>query len=169
MNNCTDFSQKILIWQTVVMFLTFFAALITTYLAWRIGKRQNEINERSLSIQDFVETFVMPQQVLAKDDKGNDYLAYYNLLVKNASSYPVYLNSFSLNGVFHSVGSSVLPTGTENWYAIPIPKNIQENGELILELNYEDYLKRKYQSNHKGVVENMTWQIRSEKSLHIKF
>ena len=154
-------TDKILLWQTVGVFLTFLAATAAAYLAWRIGKRQNEINEQALDIQNFVETFVMPQQVLGKDEQGNQKLLYWNLLVKNASSYPIYLTRFVLNGVAHLIGSSVIPTGGDNWYAIPIP----QEGELSLELEFEDYLGDKYLSRHYGKFENISWQIHSEKRI----
>lgn len=157
--------DKILIWQTIATFLTFFAASVAAYLAWRIGKRQNEINKQALDIQNFIETFVMPLQVIGKDEQGNQKLLYWNLLLKNASSYPIYLKRFVLNGVAYLIGNSVIPTGGDNWYAIPVPKDIQEKGELSLEIEFEDYLGNQYLSHHYGKFENMSWQIRSEKRM----
>lgn len=72
-------SKKHLFLQTVGIYLTFVVAGITSYLAWDIGKRQNKINEQALNIQNFVETFVMPQEVYAKDEQGKPMLLYYNL------------------------------------------------------------------------------------------
>lgn len=158
--NITD---KILIWQTVAAFLTFLAASTAAYLAWRIGKKQNEINKQALDIQNFVETFVMPQQVIGKDEQGNQKFLYWSLLIKNASSYPIYLKRFVLNGVAHLIGNSVIPTGGDNWYTIPVPKDVQEKGELSLDIEFEDYLGNRYLSRHYGKFENMSWQIRSEK------
>lgn len=160
--NVTD---KILIWQTVVTFLTFLAASTAAYLAWRIGKKQNEINKQALDIQNFVETFVMPQQVIGQDEQGNQKILHWNLLIKNASSYPLYIKRFVLNGVAHLIGNSVIPTSGDNWYAIPIPKDIQEKGELSLEIEFEDYLGNQYLSRHYGKFENLNWQIRSEKRI----
>jgi hypothetical protein len=158
-------SECIQVWQTIAGYLTFCAALLAAYFAWSIGKRQNEINERSLNVHDFIETFVMPQQVIAQNETGGSVLAYYNLAVKNASTYPIYLTSFILNGVSHLVGNSIIPTGSDNWYAIPIPKDIQQKSELTLQLEFEDYLGNKYHSSHNGVFENLTWQIRSQKTV----
>lgn len=156
-------SKKHLFLQTVGIYLTFVVAGITSYLAWDIGKRQNKINEQALNIQNFVETFVMPQEVYAKDEQGTPVLLYYNLLIKNASSYPIYLKSFTLNGVSHLVGNSIIPIGGDNWYAIPIPNDVQQKKELTLDLDFEDYLGNEYISKHNGVFENLNWQIRSQK------
>lgn len=158
-------TENILVWQTIGIFLTFGAASIAAYLAWKIGKQQNEINKQALDIQNFVETFVMPQQVTSKDEQGNQKLLYWNLLVKNASSYPIYLKRFVLNGVAYLIGNSVIPTGGDNWYAIPVPKDVQEKRELSLEIEFEDYLGNQYLSRHYGKFENMSWQIRSEKRI----
>ncbi|OHA71279.1 MAG: hypothetical protein A3H01_00145 [Candidatus Wildermuthbacteria bacterium RIFCSPLOWO2_12_FULL_40_9] len=156
-------TDKILLWQTIVVFLTFLTASAATYLAWMIGRRQNEINKQALDIQNFVETFVMPQRVIGQDEQGNQKFLYWNLLVKNASSYPIYLNRFVLNGVAHLIGNSVVPIGGDNWYAIPVSKDVQEKGELSLEIEFEDYLGTQYLSRHYGKLENANWQIRSEK------
>ena len=158
-------TDEILLWQTIGIFLTFGAAALAACLAWKIGKKQNEINKQALDIQNFVETFVMPQQVLGQDEQGNSKLLYWNLLVKNASSYPIYLNRFVLNGLAHIVGNSVIPVGSDNWYAIPVPLDIQQKGDLSLELEFEDYLGTQYVSRHYGKFENMSWQIRSEKRI----
>lgn len=153
-------SDKILIIQTAILFLTLLAAFY-------IGYKQNKINKEALDIKNFVDTFVMPQQVLGQDEKGEQKLIYWNLIVKNASSYPIYLNSFCLNGIEHSIGSSVIPNGSDNWYGFPIPNDVQEKGELSLKLEFEDYLNNKYTSRHFGKLENGIWQIKSEKRIKI--
>jgi hypothetical protein len=90
-------NTNIYIWQTVAMYLTFVTALVASILAWRIGKKQNIINEHLLHVSDFAEAFVMPQQVITQDAPGNPVHIQNNLLVKNASSFPIYLNIFTLN------------------------------------------------------------------------
>jgi len=150
----------------VMGIINVFAVLVVGFLAWRIGRRQNKINEISLSITNFVEIFVMPQQVILKDQDNPEKASHYwNLLVKNASSYPVYLNRFTLNGVSHLIGSSVVPVGSDNWYAIPVSKDVQDKKELSLDVEYEDYLGNIYRGKHYGVFENGNWQIKSEKSV----
>lgn len=141
------------------------AAIVAAILALRIGKKQNEINQRSLDIKNFVETFVMPQQVIAQDESGNKKISHWNLLIKNASSYPIYLKSFTLNGIRQAVGSSVIPNFGENWYAVPISNTAQDGCNLSLEVEFEDYLDNRYTSKHSGIFDGMTWQIRSEKRI----
>ncbi len=155
--------DKIQLFQTWISFVTLLVVVLATYFAYRIGTIQNSINKQALDIQNFVETFVMPQQVIIKDEKGGNKSLYWNLLIKNASSYPIYLNKFVLNGIVHSVGNSIVPVGMENWYAIPIPSDVQQKKELTLSLEFEDYIGNKYTSEHYGIFENVSWQIRSQK------
>jgi hypothetical protein len=149
----------------IVEIINVFAVLVVGFLAWRIGRRQNKINEISLSITNFVEIFVMPQQVILQDKDTEKKSYYWNLLVKNASSYPIYLNRFTLNGVSHLIGNSVVPVGGDNWYAVPVPGDVQSKGELSLDVEYEDYLGNIYKGKHYGVFGNGNWQIKSEKSV----
>lgn len=140
------------------------AISVAAFLAWRIGVKQNKINKKAVDIANFVEIFVMPQQVLIKDENKGQQSFYWNLIIKNASSYPIYLNSFRLNGILHSLGSVVVPIGGDNWYGIPIPKDIQDKKELSLEVKFEDYLGKKYYSKNFGEYKNYSWQIKSNKS-----
>lgn len=85
--------------QFVIMLFTGVGAVAACFAAlWArdIGYRQNEINQRSLDIQNFVELFVMPQQVIAQNELGQQIPLSWNLLIKNASSYPIYLSKISL-------------------------------------------------------------------------
>ncbi len=159
--------DQIQFWQMVATWLAVVAAVIAAFLAWRIGKKQNEINQRSLDIQNFVETFVMPQQVVVQDENGNKKISHWNLLIKNASSYPIYLKSFTLNGIRQAIGSSVIPNSGDNWYAIPISKTVQDSGILSLEVEFEDYLSNRYTSKQSGVFDGVGWQIRSEKRIPV--
>ena len=153
-------TEKISIWQTVFSRLTFLATLLVGFWAWRIGKRQNQIS-------NFVEIFIMPQQVLGEDENGNQKLLYWNLLIKNASSFPVYLNKFSLNGVSHQIGSSAIPSNSDGWHAIPISSDVQKKEELSLDVEFEDYLGKRYKTASYGEFRNNTWNIKSEKRIKI--
>lgn len=137
---------------------------IAAFLAWRIGVIQNRINKRSLQIRDFVELFVMPQQISIQEE-GIQLHFQWSLLIKNVSSYPIYIKRFSLNGIAHMIGNSAIPPDTNNWYRIPIPTNVTE--ELSLDIEFEDYMGKNYISRHYGVFENASWQIRSEKRKEI--
>lgn len=139
------------------------AASFAAYQAKRIGDKQNEINQRALDIQNFVELFVMPQQVIGQNEDGKSALIRWNILIKNVSSYPVYLHAFSLSGLRHPIGSSAIPNNSENWYGVPIQEDIQKKGEFSLEIEFEDYLGDKYSSKHTGLFDGITWQIKSEK------
>jgi hypothetical protein len=69
--------------------------------------------------------------------------------------------------VDHLVGGCIIPPDLNNWYAIPVPKDVETKGELTLQVHFEDYLGKKYQSNHNGVFQNSTWQIKSQKRIQV--
>src|SRR5689334_10561438 len=110
------------------LFATVLAVIVAgaaAYFAYKIGKRQNEINEESLTIANFVEVFFMPQVQYIQDEASKVIRQKYAILVKNASSYPIYLNDYILNGVKQHVGDSVIPNNHDSWYAILIPQDVQ--------------------------------------------
>lgn len=78
----------ILFWQTIAIWLTFIIASITAYLAWRIGSRQNQINETLQKIEDQVEIYAYPRQV-----KGNDNWV---LLITNVGKLQLYLVTYAV-------------------------------------------------------------------------
>ncbi len=150
------------LWNTIFTGLAFVSASIAAFFAYKIGSKQNEINKQALDIANFVEIFVHPQQQIIKDKEGNEQISW-NVLIQNASSYPIYINDYTLNGVKHSIGSTALPNNSGQWYAIPIPNDIQAKGELSLIVSFEDYLGNKYQSESFGEFRNHYWNIRSQK------
>ena len=151
----------------IVNLLTFLATVLAAYFAWRIGVRQNQINERALSISDFVEIFLMPQQVIFREEGDESKTVIkWNILIKNVSSYPIYLNSFTLNGIKHDVGSSAIPNNSDSWYAAPIPEDLQKKG-FSIEVFFEDYLGQKYQTDGFGSFDGTWWQIKSKKRIKI--
>lgn len=146
----------------VTMAATVVAAIAACVAAWWA----KGIGDRQIQISDFVELFVMPQQVMVQNEQGQQAPLRWNLIIKNASSYPVYLKTFSLNGVRYVLGSNAIPNNPDNWYAIPIPANVQST--LSLDVEFEDYLGRKYSSKHSGIFDGLSWQITSEKRVLVK-
>jgi len=152
----------------IVNLLTLLATVLAVYFAWRIGVRQNQINERALSISDFVEIFLMPQQVILQD-QSNESKTFikWNILIKNVSSYPIYLNNFTLNGIKQDIGSSAIPSNSDSWYAVPILEDVQKRGNFSLVVSFEDYLGQKYQTEGYGIFDGTSWQIKSKKRIKI--
>ncbi len=60
--------EKINLWQAIFTGVAVLVAGVATYLAYKIGKKQNKINEIALSITNFVEIFLMPQQVILENE-----------------------------------------------------------------------------------------------------
>lgn len=144
--------------QIIFMGITSIATVSAALFAYGIGKRQNEINEQALHLSDFAEIFFMPQQVTYKKVNSEETHIGWNLLVKNASSYPIYINKYKVNQNEVTVGGSVVPTYSDNWYVIQIPQDITEFDVVV---EFEDHRGKKYQTEGKGIFTGTWWSINS--------
>jgi hypothetical protein len=151
-----------LVWQTYGIWAATVAAGIAAFLAYKIGNKQNIINERALKISDFVELFFMPQQVI--DPKTNRVIGH-NILVKNASSYPVYINGFTLNDEVRSTGFTCIPSGENNWFMISINDEIKQQKHIKLTVEFEDYMGNKYTSKTEGDFDDLMLWLHSKKRI----
>ena len=151
--------------QTIFTGLTVVIAIIAVIFAYKIGQRQNEINVQVLRLQDFAEVFLMPQQVVWKDTESDKQKFRWNLLVKNASSYPIYMNKYIFNDVEKDVGSTVIPKNSDNWYAISIPEN---TNKFSIVIEYEDHRGLKYKTGGTGVFQEKSWSIHSTRRVELK-
>lgn len=150
----------------IINVLTLITTALAAYFAWRIGVRQNKINEQALKISDFVEIFLIPQQAILQDPNNQlQQIIKWNILVKNVSSYPIYLNDFTLNGIKYDVGSSAIPNNPDSWYGVSIPKDVQDKKEFSLIVSFEDYLGKKYQAEGFGIYNGISWEIKSKKRI----
>jgi len=127
-----EFYQNIMFWQTFFIAIGAIAAIIVAFLAYKIGKKQIEIS-------NFVELFIMSQQVTFKKIDSEERQVAWGILVENTSSYPVYLNSYILNGIKEDIGNTPIPNNPDSWYRIPITKDIQDEGKISLIIEFEDY------------------------------
>ena len=151
--------------QTIFTGFSVIISIATLFVAIGIGNRQNEINEQALKINDFAEIFLVPQNLT--DATGKVIIAH-NLLIKNASAYPIYLNSYELSGYSKvDIGGSSIPNNPDSWYIVPIPKNIEVNGVFSIKILFEDYRGKKYQVEGNGKKENGGWNINSKKRVEI--
>ncbi len=159
---CIEYSPECDL-ETIFTGLTFFAAV---YIGWK----QNQINKQALDISNFAEIFCIPsapvQNIVISESgavnmntSGN-----WKILIKNASSYPIYINDYTLNGTKHIIGSSALPNNPDSWYGVVIPATVQEQGEFSLLVTFEDYLGNKYQAENFGRF-NGGWEVRSQKRI----
>lgn len=155
-------SETINLWQMIFTGIAAIAAIVAAVLAYRIGKKQIEIT-------NFVELFLMPQQITFKKVDSEETQIAWTILVKNVSSYPVYLNSYTLSGVKEDIGNTPIPHNPNSWYTIPITKNVQDVGKLSLIIEFEDYLGKKYKSEGFGKYEGSGWNIHQTKRVEIIF
>lgn len=143
-------------------------SIITTVLVWKIGQTQNSINQQALSISDFAEIFLMPQSISQKMSDGSDNVIGWNLLIKNVSAYPIYLNAYTLNGIKYDVGNSAIPNNTDSWFGVPISAEIQAKGEFSIIIDFEDYRGKKYQAEGFGLFNGNDWGIKSKKRISVE-
>lgn len=155
--------EKINFWQSVFTALAVAVAGLAAWLAYSIGKRQNQINEMALNIAQFTEVFLMPQQVLARSGEAYHELIRWNILIKNVSSHPIYLNSFTLNDTEQDIGMNAIPNNENSWYAIPIAEDIQREGRFAITVKFENYQGKKFKAEGSGIFDGFWWQIKSSK------
>ncbi|MEX1063759.1 MAG: hypothetical protein WD898_04080 [Candidatus Paceibacterota bacterium] len=153
--------------QTIFLGGTFVVAIVTAVLVWQIGARQNDINEQAVLIGDFAEVFLMPQRVFDKQPDGTEKTIGWNVLIKNASAYPIYLNGYTLNGQKTDVGSSAIPNNPDSWYTVPIPSNVQELNMFHIVVDFQDHRGKQYQAEGFGTSNGTAWGIKSKKRVEI--
>ncbi|MHB0865480.1 MAG: hypothetical protein ACYC1Y_01065 [Minisyncoccota bacterium] len=139
-------------------------ALIATILAYRVGRKQNEINIRALGLQDFAEVFLMPQQVVWQVANSDEQKFAWNLLIKNTSSYPIYIHKYIFNDKENEVGGSVVPNRSDDWYVVPIP---EETKEFSISIEFEDHQGRKYMTEGDGKFNGKGWSINSKRRVDL--
>lgn len=145
--------------QTIFTGFTVIIAIVAVILAYKVGQKQNEINIQALGLHDFAEVFLMPQQIVKEAKEGNE-LVGWKLLIKNASSYSIYINKYTLNEVETIVGGSVIPTSSDNWYGVPLPKDIKKFNIVV---EFEDHRGRKFKTKGTGELIGGGWSIKSQK------
>ena len=149
---------------TVFSGFTIIVALVAVVAAYKVGLKQNEITSQALGIQDFAEVFMMPQQVVGKDAEGKEKHLGWNLLVKNSSSYPIYIDKYIFNTKETIVGGSVIPTHSDSWYNVPIPVDVTE---FTVSIDFSDHRGNKYRTEGRGSLIGMGWSIHSVRRIEI--
>ena len=139
-------------------------AIAAVVAAYKIGLKQNEINAKVLGIQDFAEVFLMPQQVVGENKEGKQEHVGWNLLVKNASSYPIYIDRYVFNDKETNVGGSVVPTHSDSWYVIPITNGVTE---FAVTIDFADHRGNKYRTEGRGALYGKGWSIHSVRRIGI--
>ena len=152
--------EQINLGQTIFTGIGAIAAIMAAVLAYRIGKKQTEI-------VDFVEIFLLPKQIAIMNHDNTVKEIRWNAIIQNASSYPIYLTSFELNGIKHEIGNSVIPNNPDCWYGVPIPKDVQDKAEFSLLVKFYDYLGRKYQGESSGSFDGTVWNLKSKEKVLI--
>lgn len=141
--------------------------LAAVIFAYRIGEKQNEINQVALEINDFAEIFVMPRRVIYKYADG-EVPGVWNIIIKNASAYPIYLNSYTLDGKKVDLGNLTLARDSDLWYGLTLPTSVQEKGEFSISVDFEDYRGNKYRTKGSGVYNGRDWwNVTTQKRMRV--
>lgn len=156
--------DKLALLNTIFSGFTVVVAVVAVVAAYRVGLKQNEITANALGIQDFAEVFLMPQQVLSEGPNREKKLIGWNLLVKNASSYPVYIDKYIFNGAETVVGGSVVPTHSDSWYVVPIPNGATE---FTVSIDFADHRGNKYRTEGRGSLIGDGWSIHSVRRINL--
>jgi hypothetical protein len=141
------------LFNALINFLTFVVAIVAVIGAYK-----------TFRLQDFAEVFLMPQQIVGRNAEGKEEHIGWNLLVKNASSYPIYINKYIFNNVEAVVGGSVIPTHSDSWYVIPIPAGVTE---FQVSVDFADHRGNKYRTEGRGVLVGNGWSIHSVRRTEI--
>jgi hypothetical protein len=159
--------EIISLWQVIV---TAFAAILAgaaSFFAYKIGIKQNDINKRMLDVANFVEIFLMSQTRNNTDHEGKIISKEFAILIYNISSYPIYLNSYIINGIKTNIGSNAIPNNPDHWYTILISDFVQKTGKIFLIVEFEDYFGNKYKTEGSGIFNGSVWNINSKKKEEI--
>ncbi len=153
-----DIVQLIEMIATVV---TAIAALFAAFLAWRIGIRQNEINERIGNIQDAVEIYATLGVKQTVDPEGKITSVIPVLHIQNVGTRHVYFDRYTFNGHIHELGGQVRPpsyaNAENNFYWIELPRNGEAHTSVIIE--YHDMDGRKWKNRINAELKNGSWAV----------
>jgi len=131
--------------------------LLMIILASIIGYQQMSINKKALDLDNYVELFAMPQQII----DPNNQIVGFNVLIKNVGSHPIYLINYTLNDNKRNI-SSVIPASTDSWYSITLPEPYKLNNTLNLTVIYRDRNNNYYSNLVRGSFNGFWWEINTE-------
>ena len=127
-------SQTLAAWAQVVLLAS------TAYLAWLIGKKQNEINERALRINDYIGVVLNP-------NINNTTQIQNGFNIQNVGVYPVYLESYTVADTETSWGETMLPPRQDVFYTIPLSASMGcQIGDFTITIKFNDGAGKRYQT-----------------------
>ena len=138
--------------------LTLIAIAVTGYLAYRIGERQNEINQHIQQIEDSVELFAY-----SRPSTEPDHIA---ILLFNVGKTQLYFDEYSIDNKVTKLNyKQILPAGQQQnaWFVISVPI-LEQNPESIVKILLTDQLDRKWESIiHIKFIDNKKATVNVEK------
>lgn len=134
---------------------------ITLVVAFFIGRRQNEINEKVGKLQDVVELYGAHFVEVYTDEGGKEFTKEY-VGVQNVGTRIVYLESYTFNGRKYKLNGQVLPStysqALANYYKIQLPTNGETH--VSITFRYKDVDGRLWESEVMGdLVQGWGWKI----------
>jgi len=138
-------------WPTIFLAITAGAAVIGALSAVIIGVQQVTVAAR----KNYTEIFVRPYA----DGVAN------LIIVRNASSYPIYITRYIINGIATDTGSTAVPNDTDSWYKAAVPQSAIDSEKFTLTVYFEDYSGKKYSAESSGNLVGGNWSIHSKKRI----
>lgn len=119
----------------------------TAYIAYTIGKRQNEINTKLGQLQDVVEIHGALLLESTKDKDNKDiYIPY--ICLQNVGTRIIYLDSYLFNGKKYILNGHILASTYSqtlaNYYRVKLPTNGDDH--VSLTVRYTDVDGRKWET-----------------------
>lgn len=127
----------------VAQWLTVIVLIITVYFAWKIGDKQNNINESIRKIEDSVEVFAYTPSGFKPTSNGRCLLT-----LTNVGKVQLYITSYKIDATSTSVDNELLPAGQQQntWYNIYLPTStINQKKSITIKLG--DSLQRHWESH----------------------
>lgn len=155
------------------------SATLTLFAALYVGIKQNEINKKALGISDYVGIILSANiktinriapspgqlgQMPAGAGQNNVQVLetiqmQEGFSIRNASAYPIYLESYTIGTSTEQLGNAMLPHGLNAQHQINIPRE-KLTDTFKVTINFEDYLYKKYKTEHEIKLVNNLYIVR---------
>lgn len=133
---------------TTINFLQTLVTIGAIFIAYKIGKKQNEINEKLGNLQDVVELHGALLIEQEKDKEGKIIKEKPYICVQNVGTRLIYLERYTFNGKKYLLNGFVLASTYSqtlaNYYKIELPTNGENH--VFLSIRYRDQDDRVWKS-----------------------
>lgn len=153
-----------IIWNiTIGEILTISVAFLAFISASLIGKRQNEINNVLLKLQNSIELYILSGHITLKDATGEqkDNIVPC-MFIRNLSQSAIYLNKYLFNGKEYPLYDEVLPPicQYDGFHYIFLPRD--ETTHVSFEVFFSSWTREKWKTKGFADLTDGQWKITYE-------